>query len=174
MNDTGFHNKLDSKEIVIWGARMTGIGLIRYLEFNNLNTVGIVDSDKSLIGKRINNLVISEPKTLEELNKKYKDLLVVVAVALKEDEILKTLNSYNIKNDQYIIYSDYCDNFYTIDVVGTCNLRCPSCARSLVDGKKNVGFMSLTDFKQVCEKIIQESKRFMIPRKFYVDSIFFN
>ncbi len=47
---------------------------------------------------------------------------------------------------------------YSIDIVGTCNLRCPSCPVGNTDlGQRPQGFMQLDLFKDILAKIIQES-----------------
>lgn len=47
---------------------------------------------------------------------------------------------------------------YTIDVVGTCNLRCPSCpVGNLPDSERPKGFMPLATFRRVIDKIRAES-----------------
>jgi len=47
---------------------------------------------------------------------------------------------------------------YTIDIVGTCNLRCPSCPVGNAElGKRPQGFMALALFEEILAKIIQES-----------------
>jgi len=38
---------LDDRPILIWGARMTGIGFLRFAKKHNLNAIGFVDSDPS-------------------------------------------------------------------------------------------------------------------------------
>ena len=52
---------------------------------------------------------------------------------------------------------------YLIDVVGTCNLRCPSCpvgnmSSSFIDTPRPKGFMDLEKFKKIIQKICAEDK----------------
>ncbi len=47
---------------------------------------------------------------------------------------------------------------YAIDIVGTCNLKCPSCPVGNSDGgQRPKGTMALQVFEQIIEKILQES-----------------
>jgi MoaA/NifB/PqqE/SkfB family radical SAM enzyme len=47
---------------------------------------------------------------------------------------------------------------YTIDIVGTCNLRCPSCpVGNLTDSDRPKGFMPLANFRRIVDKIVAES-----------------
>ena len=147
---------LKDKPLIIWGARMTGMGFLRFSSSNDLNVINFVDSDPSLLGKEINHTVVRSPKDLELLKKLNPNLVIIIAVALKEDEIVNSLFGMGFNKDNFVLYSDYCDVFYTIDIVGTCNLRCASCAYTIDGQKFSKGLMSLDDFKLVVAKMKSE------------------
>jgi MoaA/NifB/PqqE/SkfB family radical SAM enzyme len=149
-------NILDDRPIVIWGARITGIGFCLFAKKHNLNVIGFIDSDLSLIGMNYDNSPITSPESLSSLRTQYKNLIVVVAVTAKEDEITDYLNKTGMSKENYIQYKDFTDSFFAIDISGICNLKCPSCANSLplIDFPK--GFMTLNDFKKITKKIIKE------------------
>ncbi len=149
-------NFLTNKPVIIWGARMTGMGFLRFSTSNNLNVLNFIDSDPALLGKKVNNKIVMAPKDLSLLKKINPDLIIVIAVSIKEDEIIKKLKIMGFTDDDFVLYSDYCDAYYTIDVVGTCNLRCASCAYTIEGQKYSKGLMSLEDFKQVVSKIKSE------------------
>ena len=52
---------LSNRPILIWGARMTGIGFLRFTKKYSLNVIGFVDGDPSLIGRKIENFQINKP-----------------------------------------------------------------------------------------------------------------
>ena len=135
---------------------MTGMGFLRFSKSNDLTVINFVDSDPSLLGKEINHTQVRSPKDLDLMKKLNPDLIIIVAVALKEDEIVATLQTMGFIESDYILYSDYCDVFYTIDIVGTCNLRCASCAYTIEGQKFSKGLMSLEDFKLVVKKMMSE------------------
>lgn len=146
---------LNNRPILIWGARMTGIGFLRFAKKYNLNVIGFVDSDPSLVGRTINSVPINMPGMILSLKAQYKNLAVVIAVSIKEDEIIDTLKGMGISENDFVKYSDFCGCFFTIDVSGICNLKCPSCAHSMnINNPK--GFMPLDDFKKVTEKMIKD------------------
>tara|TARA_B100000315_G_C14585077_1_gene592567 strand:+ start:1704 stop:2975 length:1272 start_codon:yes stop_codon:yes gene_type:complete len=147
---------LDDNPIAIWGARMTGIGFFRFAKKHNLNAVAFIDSDQSLGGASIYGLPVSLPKTLASLKQKHENLKVVVAVSIKEDEIIDMLNKTGMSSNDCIIYKKFCKHFFTIDIVGACNLKCPSCARSMREINNPKGLMPLEDFKKITEKCIKE------------------
>jgi MoaA/NifB/PqqE/SkfB family radical SAM enzyme len=147
---------LNNRPIVIWGARMTGIGFFHLAKKHHLNIIGFVDSDPSLNGMNLYNLPITLPGNLSSLKAQYQNLVIVVAVSIKEDEIIDSLNEIGLSSKDYVIYKDFCEYFFTIDIAGTCNLKCPSCANSISSNDYPKGFMSLDDFKNITDKIIKE------------------
>ncbi len=148
---------LDKRPIVIWGARMTGIGFLRFAKKHNLNVIGFIDSDLALAGTNIYNLPVKQPSSLLSLKSQYKNLIVVVAVSIKEDEIIDSLNKIGMSAEDYINYKNFCKNFFTIDIAGMCNLKCPACASSICPADRPKGFMPLDDFKNIIKKIIKET-----------------
>ncbi len=149
-------NAIDQRPMLIWGARMTGIGFLRFAKKQNLNAVGFVDSDLSLVGRNINNLPVYKLGMIPSLKAQYKNLVVIVAVSIKEDEIVNSLKELGMSERDYIKYSDYCECFFTIDVAGVCNLKCPSCAHTVGGINNPKGFMPLDDFIKITGKMIDE------------------
>lgn len=147
---------LNNRPLIIWGARMTGIGFLRFAKKHDLNAIGFVDSDPSLTGRKISNLPINDPKIISSLKAQYKNLAVVIAVSIKQDEIIDTLKKMGVPGNDYVKYSDFCGCFFTIDVAGACNLKCPSCAHSMDNIKIPKGFMPLDDFKNITGKMLKE------------------
>jgi len=156
-NVKSFLTILDKRPIVIWGARMTGVGLLRFAKKHNLRVVGFIDSDASFDGTSVYNLPVTQPNSLSSLRAKYKNLLVVVAVSAKEDEIIDSLKKIGMGPNDYINYKEFCGSFFTIDISGMCNLKCPSCASSLSSICPPKGFMSMDDFKNIIKKIVKEA-----------------
>ncbi|HEY9078870.1 radical SAM protein [Magnetovibrio sp.] len=147
---------LNARPIAIWGARMTGMGFLRFSKSHDLNVVSFVDSDPAFDGKTINGIPVRHPDALKDLQRGHPGLAIVIAVSIKEDEIIKALQGMNFSGEDFVLYSDYCDSFYTIDIVGTCNLVCPSCAHSIDGEKYPRGMMSFDNFKLVLDKIKSE------------------
>src|SRR5262245_61296444 len=51
------------------------------------------------------------------------------------------------------------DYFFMIDIVGTCNLRCPSCAVGNYPQTAATGLMSLDTYRAILNKINKEHDR---------------
>ncbi|MBI5920056.1 MAG: hypothetical protein HY847_00245 [Betaproteobacteria bacterium] len=144
---------IGDREVVIWGARMTGIGFARFAKAQGIRTRAFIDSDPALRGKTVSGIRIYPPDYLAELVATGTRFVVVLAVSIKEDEIISSLTGYGLSADDLIVYSKYCKVFYTIDVVGSCNLKCPSCVHGTPDNSMPTGLMSLDTFKKVIDKI---------------------
>ena len=43
--EKNFVTALSNRPVLIWGARMTGIGLLRFAKKHDLNIIGFVDTD---------------------------------------------------------------------------------------------------------------------------------
>jgi MoaA/NifB/PqqE/SkfB family radical SAM enzyme len=149
---------LKNKSVLIWGARMTGLGAIRYLSANSVNVIGFIDSDPAFKNKKVQGIPVYSPEVFQDLTIKHssKDISIVIAVSLKESEIIKQYGGI-FKN--YSFYSFQNDNepSYTIDILGTCNLKCASCPHSIEDHIVPKGSMSFDSFKNVFDKIMVES-----------------
>ena len=152
--------QLSQRQVYIWGARIVGIGLSRDCINSGINVISFVDSDSSLHGKSINNIPVISPSALyETIQNKLasQDISIVVAVSIKEAEITKEIKANifsNYKNNLKVLpYSNYFGSFYTIDVVGSCNLRCASCAHSIQDNEMSKGHISFDDVKSIIDKI---------------------
>ena len=149
---------LKDKNVFIWGARMTGIGALRQLKNENINVVNFIDSDHAFVNESVHGLHVKHPKDLKKTLTKHENSVIVIAVSLKEDEILKQLHSLNINNTKVISFLDEKNSpFYTIDILGACNLKCASCPQSIVDSEVPKGSMKLETFKKVFDKIILET-----------------
>ena len=150
---------LKDKKIIIWGARMVGQGFKRYCSSNNFQNLCFIDSDPSLEGQTIKGLEVFSPKNVSKFIKDFDpdEILIVIAVSIKSSEIISTLKSVALDHIDFITYSDYSDIFFTIDVVGACNLRCASCAHSIPEHGVPMNIMSYENIKKVLKKIKNEA-----------------
>jgi MoaA/NifB/PqqE/SkfB family radical SAM enzyme len=148
---------VSNKKVIIWGARMTGIGALRKLKEQNIEVLNFVDSDQALVGKFIHGFKVHYPDELKKILNLHDNVAILIAVALKEDEILSQLQKMKIANVPVISFLDEMAPYYTVDIIGTCNLKCPSCPHSIVDTDVPKGSMSLDVFKSVFDKIIKET-----------------
>ena len=158
MNEKQFLDRVHGGSIVIWGARMTGIGLARYAASKDIKVLCFVDSDPALHQHEILGIPVLDPKALAKIYEKETKPALVVAVSIKEAEIIESLRLMGLNDIEPIIYSNFSDTFYTVDIVGTCNLKCASCAHSIQNHGIPLGIMSFANLKKVVAKIKRESQ----------------
>ena len=148
---------VSNKTVLIWGARMTGVGALRQLKEKKVNVLGFVDSDKAFENKYSQGLKIFNPSELTNILNDRKDVVILVAVALKEDEILSQLDKLNIPEIPILSFHDDNAPYYTVDILSSCNLKCASCPHSIEETDVPKGSMTLDTFKSVFDKIIKDS-----------------
>jgi MoaA/NifB/PqqE/SkfB family radical SAM enzyme len=157
INREKIFNSLADKKILIWGARMTGIGALRQLRKKKIKVINFIDSDDALNGKFVHGLKVYHPNQLSELVQNHKDVTILIAVSIKENEIVNQLQELNIKNVPVISFFDETSPYYTIDILGSCNLKCPSCPHSIIETEVPKGSMTVETFKSVFDKIITDT-----------------
>ena len=157
INREKIFNYLADKKILIWGARMTGIGALRQLRKKKIKVINFIDSDDALNGKFVHGLKVYHPNQLSELVQNHKDVTILIAVSIKENEIINQLQELNIKNVPVISFFDETSPYYTIDILGSCNLKCPSCPHSIIETEVPKGSMTVETFKSVFDKIITDT-----------------
>jgi MoaA/NifB/PqqE/SkfB family radical SAM enzyme len=150
-------HKVGDRAVFIWGARMTGLGALRFLRSNNISPVSFIDSDAAFKNKFVGGLPVIHPDLLSTELAKYKSALILVAVSLKEDEILLQLKQRGIHEASVVSFQDENSPYYTIDVLSSCNLRCASCPHSIPDHGVPGGSMNIDTFKKVFDKVRTES-----------------
>ncbi|MGZ0076735.1 radical SAM protein [Methylomonas sp. YC3] len=146
---------IGQRRVYIWGARMTGLGFKRFCDGHGISVAGFVDSDPAFVGSTISGVDVLTLENIATIDKS--GCCIVIAVSIKEAEIVQCAKGMGFSDENLLCYSDYCSVFYTIDVVGTCNLKCPSCAHSMEDIAISRGTMPFADFKAVTDKILAEN-----------------
>ena len=150
-------NALQGYSVFIWGARMTGLGALRVLNSKDISVAGFIDSDSAFVGKEVRGLPVHQTSNFLRALTKAKNPAILVAVALKDEEILNLLNKLGITNIPVLSFQDEKSPYYTIDILSSCNLKCASCPHSIEDHGVPKGSMTLSLFKEVVDKIIHES-----------------
>ena len=157
-NSTTF---LKAKEFIYGGARIVGIGLLRHCLARNIDVRNLIDSDTAIINREILGKPVLSPEGFKknfdsEQNKE--ECILVIAASTKEAEIKDTISrKMKLESLKVITYSNYQKDFYTIDISGSCNLRCLSCAHSIEDHNTPLGLMEYSSFTKVVDKIKSEA-----------------
>jgi MoaA/NifB/PqqE/SkfB family radical SAM enzyme len=147
------------KRIVLWGARMTGLGALRRISAEGGTVSFFVDSDKALQGKSLQKRRIVSPSDCVQ---KYItgdfDIIVITAVLKAADIYEAILSAYEGHNrPEVFVYGNSDTPSVTIDVLGTCNLKCSSCAHSIPNHRVPKGSMSFGTFERVLDKAVLDN-----------------
>ena len=86
----------------------------------------------------------------------HNDVVILVAAALKENEILSQLTDLDLPQIPILSFYDENAPYYTVDILSSCNLKCASCPHSIEETDVPKGSMTLETFKSVFDKIIEE------------------
>ena len=148
---------LSDKKVLIWGARMTGLGALRQLRSRGIEVFGFVDSDPAFNGQQVANLPLFAPSSISDLAAKNPKLVLLIAVSLKEEEIRKQLNIYSADHVPLYSFHDEKSPHYTVDILSSCNLKCASCPHSIEGHDTPKGSMTLETFEKVFDKILVDS-----------------
>ena len=145
-------------DIIIWGARMTGMGAHRFFRDHHKNVKCFVDSDPAFEGKLVGGVPVFCPGQLEEKILKHNwDPIIIIAVALKEVEILKVIKELGLDKYKHLSFQSEEAPYFTVDILGSCNLACGSCPHSILDHGVPKGSMEFQTVKKVIDKIKLES-----------------
>ncbi|MDA9688792.1 radical SAM protein [Betaproteobacteria bacterium] len=150
---------IGDSNVAIWGARMTGMGAVRFLRSKGVEPRLFIDSDKSLSGKLISNLNVYNPLSLRKMVMNGDVETILIAVALKEKEIKEEIERTLGKKNQIKVFSFQDEEvpYYTVDILGSCNLKCSSCPHSIEDNNTPRGSMRYETFRKVFDKILRET-----------------
>jgi len=127
-----------------------GLGVVSY-------QLGKKEEALALIGKAIqanpNNMEFRKNHDL--ITAAYEKTKILVCPPYLEPEVFDKANQRVVKR----YFPQEANSFiYIIEIVGTCNLRCPTCPVGNFSGAvRPKGFMALQLFKQIVEKIKKES-----------------
>ncbi len=146
-----------NKPVYIWGARALGCGVLRLVQRENLNIKGFIDSDKAFKDRKILGYHVYPPTHLKE-NFISEKPYVIIASSTSEYTISRLCEQMGMRKfSDFCTSSEICGVEYIIDIVGACNLACPSCPRGNYPDQPSKGIMSLKKYEKVIEKILEES-----------------
>ena len=149
--------KVNNRQVYIWGARHDGIGIYCALKRNDIPVEGFLDNNDMLDGKKVLGLTIQTPGSFFQNQQSQIPPFIFVASSYFADEIVEECQSYGLKHKKDYLTTQEIQNInYQIDHSGACNLRCISCARGNYPHHPPVGFTSAVTYEKVIKKILRE------------------
>lgn len=162
MNVAKLLPQISGNKVVIWGARMTGLGAFRKLQSLGISTSCFIDSDVAFSGKTVSGLPVYSPQEFslwlgQQTSFRSDQFVILLAVSIKEDDVRRSLVDAGLGECKVVSITEPNEYHYTIDILGSCNLACASCPHSIAETTVPKGAMSYDTFKLVVEKMRQEN-----------------
>lgn len=152
-----FLSAAKSRPVFVWGARMTGLGALRWCGSNQISVSGFIDSDASLYETKVGGLNVQSPQKFREVyEKQVPRPVILLAVSLKEFEIQKIISLLGFAKEDVFSFQSTQTPHFSIDIIGTCNLKCSSCPHSIEGHDTPGGMMSFDNFVSVIDKVTED------------------
>jgi len=147
------------KTVALWGARMTGLGAYRKVIDLGYDVKYFIDSDEGLWGLQIFGRRIISPREAKALfSKGHFEGIFITAILKAADIRIDIAKLFEGERPPFLIeYGNRDEPSYTIDIMGTCNLKCGSCPHSIEGHEVPKGSMTFETFQRVLDKALQEA-----------------
>lgn len=147
-----------ARGIWIWGAGNQGRGICQVLRSHGINLAGFIDRSVRGEGEQLMGLPVCTP-AIVNASDFGNNHFVIIASYFFESDIASQLQAINlVEGRDFLGYARLKPVDYSVDVSGTCNLKCISCPRSTRSpDERKLGFMPLETFRKVLDKIVAES-----------------
>lgn len=155
---------LNNKKCWIWGAKTGGIATANVVErMFSANIVGFIDNDlefssRTILGKKIYSFVDFKDKF------DAKEEVLVLAPSQFLSEIKEMAVAGGIDPVNIVDAYSFLGPSYEIDVVNSCNLKCPTCPQANYPNALNPALMTVDRFKTYVDKILSDT-----PNVYYID-----
>lgn len=151
-----FRALLGRRTIYIFSVNLEGIGFMRRLSRLGFQVGGFIDS-RSFPGGQRHGMPVVPPDDF--FTGDPADVFVIITAKHRETRrwAIELCESFGLeKNATYLTSTTLCDYLPTIEIAGSCNLRCISCNMGLPGANKYGGLMSAATYRQVLEKMVTE------------------
>lgn len=146
------------RPVIIRGAKAQGCAAHHMLRRLGLNPVAFIDRDDTYRGKSIYGLPVHTWDSVASLAQWEQHPYIVCASSNYWQEMEQECLAAGLaKVRDFISTNDLCQYNYQIDIMGVCNLRCPSCPRGNFAVQPNSGAMTVDVFERVVDRILAES-----------------
>lgn len=147
---------IGDRPVFIWGAMIVGQGVCRALERMDMAVHGFLDSSPAMQGQRaLGYPVLAPHPTLAEAAAGRAFVIIGSGhhdLAIEADCVAHGLVKYR----DYLPSRELNDVDPSVDISGTCNLRCVSCPQGNIAERPPIGFMTAIDYQRVLDKLLRE------------------
>jgi len=145
-----------NKKVFIWGAMIVGQGVCRSLERIAMPVTSFLDISPSLQGRKALGYEIRKPEDVFASVRSGEGIIIAASGHCDLDIGDSCNKAGMIQGRDYILCRELNDLDPSIDVSGSCNLRCISCPRGNDRSRPATGFMSAAIYEKVLQKLIRE------------------
>lgn len=144
------------REVFVYSVNLEGMGTVRQFSKLGLNVKGFLDTRKFKNNQKLGLPVIDPDYFFEKQN--FQNTFIVVATKHRNTKkvFLNRLKDIGfVENKDFVIATKLTQYLPTIEIVGSCNLKCISCEMGLKTAQQK-GFMSVDNYRKVIDKMIRE------------------
>ena len=148
--------KINGRPVYIWGAMIVGQGVCRAFERYDLPVQGFLDSSPSMQGTSALGYPVISPEPMLAAARDGQAYIVIGSG--HHDRAIEDICLDNglVHHTHYLPSRELNDLDPSVDVSGTCNLRCVSCPQGNIEDRPPVGFISVSDYQRVLDKLLRE------------------
>lgn len=150
--------KMKNRQLYLWGAAQTGLGLLYALKRYGITPAGFIDRRKTDMFVTAGGLPVYAPAAILAKTTGDGKPFIIDTTTLHGDTIGRLCrNAGFIEEQDFIPYHALIPFDYQVIVSSSCNLRCISCPVGNRSAGMHHGFMSAATYRQILEKILRES-----------------
>lgn len=145
---------IGDRSVYVWGGGPVGRRVVLSLKKSGIYPAGLIDGRASVKNPSdIDSLPVLKPDTI--VPDKNNFIIIANHQVKKQAEELCT-HSGRIRMEDYLTHYEIRRQEAAVDIAGMCNVKCPSCPRGNMENLRPAGFISLTAYKNVLEKLLSD------------------
>jgi len=147
---------IGDRPVFIWGAMIVGQGVCRALQRMDLPVTAFLDSSPAMQGQTALGYPIEAPAPA--LARAAAGGAFIIIGSGHHDRAIEAecIAHGLVKDRDYVPSRELNDIDPSVDISGTCNLRCVSCPQGNIADRPPVGFMTAVDYQRVLDKLLRE------------------
>lgn len=146
------------RPVWIWGAGNQGRGMCRVLQRHGVPLAGFLDRAADRLPAAVMELPVAPTDTIRSAGFAGANFVLIAAYFFEAEIAAELVAAGMAEERDFLPYSRIKPIDYSIDISGTCNLKCISCPRAARSpDERKLGFMPMETYRRVLDKILEES-----------------
>jgi MoaA/NifB/PqqE/SkfB family radical SAM enzyme len=143
-------NIIGGRDVYIWGTRIAGLSAAKILPTYGINIKAFIDNIDNIQSKLGLNILL--PKELLNIQNKF----IIICTRGHSPHVINTCIENNMTEKDFITWEELQQFDYYIEINNRCNLNCMTCSQKKYNNIKPLLNMSISNFKEMLEKIRKE------------------